>query len=416
MRILHVLHRSVPGTHGYAIRSREIVTNQLAHGLEPIVITSPSQAPLGNLDTDGSEIIDGIRYFRTCSRLLPGTTEVFDPSTLRSALRILQNAVLWKTAMRIAGMYRPAVIHAHSPFTCGIIGDATGKLLKIPTLYEVRGIWEDSHTSRHGLSSTSLRYRAVRGLENLALRGADSTCTICEALKSELESRGVNASNISVVPNGVDVRHFHPGPPGEQLKQALGLQGKTVMGYIGSFFHYEGLDLLVQAMGGLAPEFPDLSLLLVGDGEVMPVLKTLGAQLGISQRVVWAGKVPHDTITDYYRVCDFMVLPRKDTRETRLVTPLKPLEIMSMARPLIASDIGGHREIIEDGMNGILFEPESLSDLVSKCSRLVRDEAYRAELGAKGRSWVETHRDWDVLVLRYIDLYEKLVERDRKRP
>lgn len=411
MRILHLLHRSVPGTHGYAIRSREIVTTQLAHELEPIVITSPSQAPLGKLDAEDSEFIDGVRYFRTCGRFLPATTEVYDPSPLRSALRILQNAMLLKTALKVARHYRPAIIHAHSPFTCGLIGDAVGRTMRIPTLYEVRGIWEDSHTSRHGLGESSLRYRLVRHLENMALKGADANCVICDALETEIESRGIDSSKVTVVPNGVDVRTFFPGPPSEELQERWGLQGRLVMGYIGSFFHYEGLDLLVQAMAPLCREFPQLSLLLVGDGELMPKLKIIAGDLGVSDRVVFTGKVPHEGITDYYRLCDFMVLPRRDTRETRLVTPLKPLEIMAMARPLIAADIGGHREIVKDGMNGLLFEADKVSDLVAKCSHLARNKEYRTDLGLRGRNWVAANRDWAVLVNRYIKVYENLLRR-----
>ena len=96
MRILHILHRSVPGSHGYAIRSEEIVRNQLESGLEPLVITSPSQAPAGRLDSEGSEFIDGVRYFRTSGRILPPTIEVSDESPVKSALRVLQNIMLLK--------------------------------------------------------------------------------------------------------------------------------------------------------------------------------------------------------------------------------------------------------------------------------------------------------------------------------
>src|SRR5208337_705328 len=147
MRILHLLHRSLPGTHGYAIRSKEIVNNQLACGLEPMILTSPSQAPAGILDAEQSEYIDGIRYFRTGGGLLPATLDVSDTSRLKAGLRVIQNVFMLKRANELVSKYRPAVIHAHSPFTCGIIGDLTGRFRHIPTIYEVRGIWEDSHSS-----------------------------------------------------------------------------------------------------------------------------------------------------------------------------------------------------------------------------------------------------------------------------
>ncbi|MFH0824983.1 MAG: hypothetical protein V2B18_19700, partial [Pseudomonadota bacterium] len=96
---MHILHRSVPGTHGYAIRSEQIVKKQHERGIEPLVITSPSQAPLGRLDAERSETIDGIRYFRSCSSILPPTKEVRDDSPVRAALRVAQNLLMLKMAL-----------------------------------------------------------------------------------------------------------------------------------------------------------------------------------------------------------------------------------------------------------------------------------------------------------------------------
>lgn len=415
MRILHLLHRSVPGTHGYAIRSREIVLAQRNHGLEPLVVTSPSQSPQGILDSEQSEYIDGIRYFRTCGDFLPPTVDVSDRSVWKASLRVAQNAALFTTAARVAKNKRVDVIHGHSPFTCGLVAGAVGKLLGIPSVYEMRGIWEDSHAGREKITENSLRYRTVRMLENRAVGLVDSCCVICDALKEDVLSRGIiNPAKIFVVPNGVDVERFVPGPPDQDLLARLGLTDRTVMGYIGTFFHYEGLDLLVRAMARLAPEFPKLSLLLVGHGELMPSLEKISREAGIADRVIFTGRVPHQEITQYYRLFDFMVLPRRETRETRLVTPLKPMEIMAMAKPVIASDIGGHRENIEESLNGMLFRSEDLADLSEKCAALIRQPELREELGQSARAWVTANRDWNVLVNRYIDAYARLVGARKK--
>ncbi|AFM23660.1 glycosyltransferase [Desulfomonile tiedjei] len=408
MRVLHILHRSVPGTHGYAIRSLEIVRNQLAKGIEPLVVTSPSQAPSGSLDAEQSEMIEGVRYFRTCGTLLKPSMEVEDKNPLRSMLRIVQNAALLTRTWYLARHYRPQIIHAHSPFTCGLAGNTVGKLLGIRTVYEMRGIWEDSHVGRYNWNEESIRYRGVRMLENIALRTADCCCVICDALAEEVASRGVAPDKINVVPNGVDLTKFTPGPPDEMLKKKWGLAGKIIMGYIGSFFRYEGLDVLMKATILLADGYPNLRLLLVGDGEETSLLKEMAANAGISDRVVFTGRVKHNEVSRFYKLFDFLVLPRKETRETRLVTPLKPMEIMAMEKPLIASNIGGHREIVSEGINGILFAPEDPSDLAAKCRQLIDDEQFRYELGRKGQVWVEKNRNWNTLIERYSTLYENL--------
>jgi glycosyltransferase involved in cell wall biosynthesis len=224
-----------------------------------------------------------------------------------------------------------------------------------------------------------------------------------------MQSRGVEKNRIVVAPNGVDLDAFAPGPADLALLGELGLEGALVMGYIGSFFHYEGLDLLVRIAGPLCRDFPELRLLLVGDGESMPALRKMAAESRAADRVIFTGRIAHARVSEYYRLFDLLVLPRRDTRETRLVTPLKPLEIMAMAKPLVASDIGGHREIVVDGMNGALFSSERAGDLAAKCGALLRDARARQDLGHRGREWVAEYRDWKVLVERYVDLYERLI-------
>ena len=308
----------------------------------------------------------------------------------------------------MAKRYRPALVHAHSPFTCGLVGNMLGGWLGIPKIYEMRGIWEDSHVGRGSFEDSSFRYKGVRLLENRAIRSADRCCVISEALAKEVRSRGVAQDKIVLVPNGVDVKAFVPGPPSQSLQERYGLQDAVTLGYIGSFFHYEGLDLLVQAMAPLADEFPRVKLLLVGDGELMPRLREMAAQPSQSNRVIFTGRVPHQEIAKYYRLCDIFVLPRRDTRETRLVTPLKPMEIMAMGKALVASDIGGHREMIQDRFNGLFFGTGDVADLTARCRELIPNEAMRVEMGVRARKWVEENRDWSVLVQRYIDLYSRL--------
>jgi len=413
LKVLHILHRSVPGTHGYAVRSQEIVGKQAAKGLDVAVVTSPSQAPAGKLDADRSETIHGVRYYRSCGKLLAPHAEVYDPSPVRSALRVVQNISLLRMTLRLSASFAPDVIHAHSPFTCGLVGDIVGHIRGIPAVYEMRGIWEDSHTGRYGLSQASLRYRGVRGLETIALRKADHCVVIADALSNEVVSRGVPPERITVIPNGVDCSRFIPGEADPDLARGLGLQDSLVMGYIGYFFHYEGLDLLFQAFASLANEFPMLKLLLVGDGELMAPLQQMAKESGLASRVVFTGRVSHDRILDYYRLFHLLTLPRRLGRESSLVTPLKPLEIMAMGKPLVASDVGGHLEIVEHRVNGLLFKSDSRDSLVDACRTVLQDEALRRELGRRARKWVETNRDWNVLVQRYVDLYEKLRARGK---
>ncbi len=411
MKILHILHRSIPGNHGYAVRSREIVNNEAALGLEPIVLTSPSQAPAGRLNSQGAEILDGIEYYRTRADFLPPTIDVSDQSPTRSAIRIMLNGLTLKKAIELTRKYKPAVIHSHSPFTCGLVGNLTGLMTRTPKIYEMRGIWEDSHTSRYGLSVKSPTYRTVRALETRAAIGADRVVALSHALVDEMISRGIKRDKIVYIPNGVDVGRFEPGPAPEKIRKRLGFEGAFVIGYIGSFFRYEGLDILARAFVEIAKEFDSARLMLVGAGELGPELEKIVFDAGLNEKVVFTGKVPHTQVDDYYKLCDLMILPRRETRETRLVTPLKPMEIMAMRKPLILSNIGGHREIVEDEKNGIFFKAEDVDDLVHKIRLLITNQDYRNSLAEKGREWVVNNRNWSALATRYLQLYESLARK-----
>ena len=133
------------------------------------------------------------------------------------------------------------------------------------------------------------------------------------------------------------------------------MTGKTVVGFAGSFYGYEGLDLLIDALALLAPRHPDLRVLLVGGGMQEAALREQARVRGVADRVVFSGRVPHQEVQRYYDLIDVLAYPRHRMRLTELVTPLKPLEAMAQGRMLVASDVGGHRELIRDGETGVLF-------------------------------------------------------------
>jgi glycosyltransferase involved in cell wall biosynthesis len=117
------------------------------------------------------------------------------------------------------------------------------------------------------------------------------------------------------------------------------------------------------------------------------------------------GRVPQERVRDFYTLVDVFVLPRRRIRLTELVTPIKPLEAMAMGIPVLASDIGGHAELVSDGLTGLLFKAESPESLVEQASRLGGDPRLRAQLGAGGRRWVESERTWERIVTRYLPIY-----------
>jgi PEP-CTERM/exosortase A-associated glycosyltransferase len=320
-----------------------------------------------------------------------------------------------RTARRIEDIVRqrrPDVIHAHSPVLNAIPALRVGRRFDIPVVYEVRAFWEDAAVDHGTARDGGPRYRLSRAIETWALKRADAVTTICEGLRSEIVARGVEAQKVTVIPNAVDIDKFAAGRnPDESLKEKLGLKGCAVLGFIGSFYAYEGLPLLLEALPKMLAVEPRLRLLLVGGGPQEASLRELADSLGLRDKVVFSGRVPHSEVQRYYDLVDVLVYPRLSMRLTELVTPLKPLEAMAQGRLLVASDVGGHRELIRDGETGVLFKAGDAEALARKVLDLLADRQAWAPMREAARRFVERERNWALSVGRYRDAYPRALTR-----
>lgn len=392
MKVLHVLDHSIPLHSGYTFRTRAILREQRKLGWETFHLTSPKQVDC----TVPEETVEGLHFFRTpapppAARRIPGWDEWLLMQRLRARLE------------EVARLVRPDVIHAHSPVLNAAPALAVGRRLGLPVVYEVRAFWEDAAVDHGTTREGSLRYRLTRAYETRALRQADHVFTICEGLRRDIVERGIAPSKVTVIPNAVDIDSFEPGGmPDDALKSRLGLSGASVIGFIGSFYAYEGLDLLLDAMPALLQRRPDARLLLVGGGPQDSALKGRASALGIADKVVFTGRVPHAEVHRYYDLVDVLAYPRHSMRLTELVTPLKPLEAMAQGRLLVASDVGGHRELIRDGETGRLFAAGDAKALAARLEQTLAERERWPAMRAAGRRFVEEERNWRTSVSNYV--------------
>ncbi len=399
MRILHILDHSIPLHSGYAFRTLEILKHQRELGWETFHLTGPKQGP----STTDEEQVDGWHFYRT-----PPPGGILEGISGLAELELM-GEITYRIE-QVVKRIRPHIVHAHSPVLNAIPALRVGRRLGIPVVYEVRASWEDAAVDHGSTREGSLRYRLSRALETWALKRADAVTTICEGLRGEIAARGIAPEKITVIPNAVDVDLFNTGGvPDDTLKRRLGLENALVLGFIGSFYAYEGLALLLGAMKKILTELPIVRVLLVGGGRQEAELKKLSAELGISQQVIFVGRVPHDQVQRYYDLVDVLVYPRLSMRLTELVTPLKPLEAMAQGRLLVASDVGGHRELIRSGETGILFKAGDVGALASAVIDLVRHPERWPGLKATARNFVERERNWRVSVAGYRKVYASLV-------
>lgn len=400
LRILHVLDHSLPLHSGYTFRTISILAEQRALGWETLQLTTPRH---GNAGAD-EEVWDGWCFHRT--QFTPG----WRSRVPAVGVYLDEMAATERRLDELVRRLRPDVLHPHSPVLNALPALRVGRRHGIPVVYEMRASWEDAAVDHGSTREGSLRYRLSRALESHALRRADAITTICEGLVDDIAMRGINRARITVIPNAVDVGAFHFGAePDAALRAKLGLADATVLGFAGSFYGYEGLDLLLDAAAQLLTSQPRLRVLLVGGGPQEQALRAQASALGLQDRVIFTGRVPHARIQRYYDLIDVLAYPRKSMRLTELVTPLKPLEAMAQGRMLVASDVGGHRELIRDGETGFLFRAGDADALARATEALLARRADWPRIARQARNFVETERTWARSVARYADVYGRLI-------
>ncbi len=396
-RILHVLDHSLPAHSGYTFRTRALMKAQVAKGWEVAGVTGVRHPEPG---PDG-ETVDGLTFYRT-----PPIASV--PPPIREWREI---GALAKRVEALAREWKPDVLHAHSPVLDGLAALRVGKKLGIPVIYEIRAFWEDASVGNGTGREGSLRYWLTKQLETHAVKSADAVAVICEGLRSDLIARGIDADKITVSPNGVDLELFGDPPPRDDaLADLLGLAADdAVIGYIGSFYDYEGIDDLIAAMPALVAAQPRARLLLVGGGPRETALKAQAAASPAAAHIHFVGRVPHQEVERYYSLIDILAYPRKKMRLTDLVTPLKPLEAMAQGKLVAASDVCGHRELIEDGATGTLFAPDNPAAIADALAKLLENRGMWPERRRTARIFVESHRNWSSNILRYEPVYQRLL-------
>lgn len=396
--VLHIFDHSLPLQSGYSFRSLSILHAQRQRGWQTHQLTSvkhyqpgPDPEPVGDLLFDRTPQLLG---WQTS---LPVMRELLQIRALEAKITRKINAV------------RPDILHAHSPALNAVAALRVARAHHLPIVYEIRGTWEDAAVANGTTHDGSVKYRLTRAMEQYVATRVDALGVICEGLQKEFLARGIRPERLFTVPNAVDPDLFTPDVPRDaQLAGHLGLSGKKVIGFVGSFYPYEGLDILLQSMPQLRAQLPDLRLLLVGGGPEAERLRMLVNTLGLDDVVVMPGRVPHADVERYYALIDILVFPRKRTRVTELVTPLKPLEAYAQGKLVAASDVGGHKELVRDGETGALFKADDPQALATAVINLFARAAEWPRLRANALHYVREERTWANTVARHVPVYTRL--------
>lgn len=403
-KVLHVLEYSVPNLVGYTIRSKYIVDNQCHEAIEPVVITSPLQGKTG-FPFQQFEEIDSIRYYRTGEFNKLNMTEALPLRLLR---RYQYTKAYLKAIKWVARKEKAQIIHSHSSYLNGIRANKAARILGIPSVYEVRGLWQDTATVNVDTNPMHWKYRFVDYMDRKAMLGADRVVTISRQLRDELIQKGVPENRLFIVPNGVDTQIFRPRKKHSKIVEHYKLGKKVVFGFIGSIRRIEGLSLFLENLSKIIGKTKNICFMMVGDGDEVENLKKITRENNLQEYVIFTGQVDHSKILDYYSAIDIALYPRIDAKVNHKVTPLKILEAMAMEKVVVASDVGGLKELIDDDNNGLLFQVDDGDHLVKRCMDLIENPSLLNTIGKKARAWAVRERDWRKVIKLYNEVYSDL--------
>ncbi|MEM7115913.1 MAG: glycosyltransferase family 4 protein [Chloroflexota bacterium] len=378
------------GFKGASVHVREMVTTLQNLGHE-VVIFSPRTERVGNNGVQLNVVdVQHPAAFQETLESFKSLDQLFGrKNRFRQDIRNLQyNTTLFE-------QMRPQLEHGNFDFIYerytlfNYAGIALARELGIPHILEVNAPLCYEKEKASGIDIKNLAHE----LEQRIFTDTDHLFVVSTHLQTYAQSLGVPPEQITVLPNGVTMDKFHTARP-QQVRQQYGLDDQITIGFVGSLKPWHGTETLVSAFNHISGEEQKSNLLLVGDGPQRPFLAEQVDTAGLTDRVIFTGKVPHAEVPDYAAAMDIAVAPYTPN-DNFYFSPMKIFEYMAAGTAVVAAAIGQVKEAVQHGETGLLYEPGNIEDLTNCLQYLIRNEAVRRQLGKAGRSWVQQNQTWE---------------------
>lgn len=374
MKILY--HHRTQGRWAEGVHIREVINAMRQKGHEVVVVSPPGVDPFVDaLPTELRRRSLTARFLGWISKYIPQIGFELMELSYNFSAYIRMDRLLKKHGFDL--VYERYAFFSYA----GVLVANKHGLPLIMEVNEISGIKRQRAQILTGLA---------KRIERLVFTRATAIVTVSAFLKERIAVLCGASEKVTVIPNAVNIGQFDPQIDVQQLKQRLGIVGKTVVGFVGAFSTWDKLDFLVDVFGGLSADHPDMRLLLVGDGANVPDLKSQVARLGLIERVIFTGKVARNEVAAHISAMDIAVLPHSNP----FGSPVVLFEFMAMSKPVIAANFGPIAEVVTDKTNGLLFEPEN-KEMFTRClESLVGSADSRSELGNAARQTIVQNHLW----------------------
>ncbi len=322
--------------------------------------------------------------------------------SLKAAYCLTAVAVFLKS-IRIVKKINPEVIVLNypSPYT-GLLGFLAGRFWRKPVVVDFNDLIAQYTGAILSLKKESLTARLLILVQNYIVRNSAKTVAPTFFIKDYATSFGVSDSKIEVVPNGVDTRIFDPGKFNDvNLRGDFHLDGDKLCVYSGRLDAWAGMNVMSKLCDTARAKKLPVKFLLAGSG---------GTKSAEKEDVIHVGEISYEKVPDFLSVADVVLIPFPDNEVSHAASPLKLFEGMSMQKPVIASRVSGIEEVIVDGENGFLADPNEIEEWILKLQAILNSETLAARVGACARKTVEERYDWTVLAKRYEEILEAVCQ------
>ncbi len=293
------------------------------------------------------------------------------------------------------------IYQRHSIFNAS--GIILSSILRIPVILEVNNseVWAKKNWSRLLFENLATR------IERFAFENADLIGVVSDVTKEQILKLGTKEEKIVINPNGVDPEIFNPDITGEEIRKKYALGNEFVVGFIGTFTRWHGVETLFDAAVKILKENYEIKFLLIGDGNLKTQLQLRTDESGLKDKIIFTGLIPHEYAPKYLAACDILVSPHLgfEKGERFFGSPTKLFEYMSMGKPIIASDLEQIGKIIKHRINGLKFKPGDVDELKNLILYLITNENLRIKLGQKAREDVLKNYTWEHNAKRVLEKF-----------
>ena len=382
MRILY--HHRIASKDGQYVHIEELTSALKMRGHE-LVIIGPGKIDDDTFGSDGGIVAKLKRYI---------------PSALYELMEFGYSIFALIRLIRAIRRYKPDCIYERYNLYL-LSGVWAGRIFNLPVLLEVNAPLFSERVKFSGIFLPAL----ARWTETYAWRSADAVLPVTRVLANIIEHAGVDSNKIVVIPNGINPRRFSGPAKDAGLRKRLGLENSLVLGFSGFVREWHRLERVVDLLETGEGQRPR-HLLLVGDGPSRAVIESRAMELGVHDKVTITGIVPREKISEYVSCFDIALQP--DVVE--YASPLKLFEYLALGRPVVAPDTPNIREVLENGSNALLFDPEDDSSFLHAVERLCNEPDLRENIGIQAsRTIAEGGFTWDNNARRVEEIFERLV-------